>query len=181
MEVFWASGYDAASIPKLTNAMGISAQSLYAAFGSKDALYREAMEFYRTSIGAFATRALESESDAIDAVIRVLKDAATTFSRTEGTPGCMIATPFADTTDISLNDLGRSLRIESVEKIADRLLRGIDKGQVGDDVDCRAWARYIGTVVQGMSVQARDGASIDALANIAQIAAEPLSRLRRRP
>ncbi len=178
MQIFWAAGYDGASIPMLTGAMGISAQSLYAAFGSKDALYRDAIEFYRVTIGGFAARALDEEPDAVDALARLLRDAATTFARTDGTPGCMIATPSAGATEMALAALGRTLRAESVDRIAKRLERGIRDEQVRGDVDCNAWSRYIGTVIQGMSVQARDGSTTESLLLTAQIAAQSLPTLR---
>jgi AcrR family transcriptional regulator len=74
MHVFWTAGYDGASIPMLTEAMGISAQSLYAAFGSKEALYREAIGFYGATIGGYAARTLEN-ADAVDAVTQLLREA----------------------------------------------------------------------------------------------------------
>ncbi len=178
MQVFWAAGYEAASIPMLTAAMGISAQSLYAAFGSKEALYREALERYRVTIGGFGARALEEEADALAAVERLLRDAATVFARTVGTPGCMIATPTTSATERELTNLGRDLRANSIASVEQRLERGIVEGQVRADVDCAAWARYVGTVVQGMSVQARDGASAEALLMTADIAVQSLAVLR---
>ena len=178
MQVFWAAGYDGSSIPMLTQAMGISAQSLYAAFGSKEALYRETMEFYRTTIGGFAARALDEETDALAAISRLFKDAALTFARTSGTPGCMIASPSTSMADSPLAALGRTLRAESVDRVAKRLASGISDGQVRADVDCSAWSRYVGTVVQGMSVQARDGATKQELLLIAEIAAQSLPSLR---
>lgn len=181
MEVFWASGYEGTSIPMLTEAMGISAQSLYAAFGSKDALYREALEVYRTTIGGFGRRALDEEPDALDAVARLLKESAINFSRAVGAPGCMISMAPAELTETPLTVLGRTLRAESVAKVAERLERGVREGQVRHDVDCGAWSRYIGTVVQGMSVQARDGAATEALLTTAEIARESLQILRPRP
>ena len=181
MEVFWASGYEGTSIPMLTEAMGISAQSLYAAFGSKDALYREALEVYRTTIGGFGRRALDEETDALDAVARLLKESAINFSRAVGAPGCMISMAPAELTETPLTVLGRTLRAESVAKVAERLERGVREGQVRRDVDCGAWSRYIGTVVQGMSVQARDGAATEALLTTAEIARESLQILRPRP
>jgi AcrR family transcriptional regulator len=177
MQVFWAAGYDGASIPMLTEAMGISAQSLYAAFGSKDALYRETIAFYQTTIGGFAARALDEETDAVAAIARLLKDAALTFARTTGTPGCMIATPSPSMVDSPLTALGRTMRAETVDKVAKRLASGISEGQVREDVDCDAWSRYIGTVIQGMSVQARDGATAEELLRIADIAAQSLPSL----
>ncbi|HUD95392.1 MAG TPA: TetR/AcrR family transcriptional regulator [Sphingobium sp.] len=177
MEIFWSAGYEAASVPMLTTAMGISAQSLYAAFGSKEALYREALERYRVTIGGFAARALDEEADALLAVERLLRDAATTFARTVGTPGCMIATPSTGATEAELTELGRTLRAESVDRIAERLARGIAAGQIRSDTDCAAWSRYIGAVVQGMSIQARDGASADALLATAEVAVHSLKSL----
>jgi AcrR family transcriptional regulator len=178
MQVFWASGYEGTSIPMLTEAMGISAQSLYAAFGSKDALYREALEVYRTTIGGFGRRALDEEPDALDAVARLLQESAINFSRTVGAPGCMISMAPAELTETPLTILGRKLRAESVAKVAERLERGVREGQVRRDVDSGAWSRYIGSVVQGMSVQARDGAATEALLTTAEIARESLQILR---
>lgn len=187
MQVFWAAGYEAASIPMLTDAMGISAQSLYAAFGSKDALYRDAIDYYSRTVGGFAARALDEEPDAIKAVTRLLREAAINFARTTGTPGCMITTAPADVTETPLTLLGRELRAESVRRVAARLKRGIDERQLSNDFNYAEWARYIGSVVQGMSVQARDGAPVDALLSIAEIAAQSTeahrlrSARRRRP
>lgn len=178
MEVFWASGFEGASIPTLTEAMGISAQSLYAAFGSKDALYREAIARYRETIGGFAARALDEGTDAVDAIARLLREAAILFSRTADTPGCMITTAPAGVPEDSLTLLGRQLRAESVERMTERLERGVHDGQVRRGTDCASWARYLASVVQGMSVQARDGASTESLRSTAEIAAHSLEILR---
>src|SRR5215204_6288141 len=46
LEVFWRRGYEGASLPELTEAMGINRPSLYAAFGNKEALFRKAIDRY---------------------------------------------------------------------------------------------------------------------------------------
>lgn len=56
MEVFWSKGYEGASLTDLTAAMGINSPSLYGAFGSKEALFREAVELYRQTDGGAARR-----------------------------------------------------------------------------------------------------------------------------
>ncbi len=178
MEVFWAAGYEGASIPLLTQAMGISAQSLYAAFTSKDALYREAIERYRNTAGGFGTRALEAEADALDAVARLLHDAAITFSQNPATPGCMITMAPAGTADEPLVRFGRALRAEATRQVAERLARGVDSGQVRADTDCAAWAHYVAGVVQGLSVQARDAIPAPVLMETARIAARALDAIR---
>jgi len=178
MEVFWAAGYEAASIALLGEAMGISAQSLYAAFESKEQLYRRAIDHYQRTVGGFVVRALNEESDAIDAIGRLLRDAATTFSRTAATPGCMITTAPGGPSEAPLAVLGRELRAGSVQLVSDRLARGMRDGQVRADADCAMWARYVASVVQGLSVQARDGVPVDALLATAAIAAHSLKRIR---
>lgn len=179
MQVFRATGYAATSIPMLVDAMGISAQSLYAAFVSKEALYREALALYGRTVGDFATRALAEEDDVFAAVARMLRDAATVFSQTADAPGCMVTMAPADTTDDPLVVLGRQVRAEGVERVATRLAKGVADGQLPADFPCDDWAHYLGSVVQGMSVQARDGASEAALRVIADIAAASFATHRR--
>ena len=178
MEVFWATGFGGASIPLLTAAMRISAQSLYAAFGSKDALYREAIARYRETIGGFADRALDENVEVLDAIAKLLREAAALFSRAADTPGCMITTAPAGVPDDPLTLFGRQLRAEGVRKLTQRLERGVRDGQVRHETDCASWARYLSSVVQGMSVQARDGASTEALLSTAEITIQSLQNLR---
>ena len=79
-ETFWRQGYEGASIADLTAAMGITPQSLYAAFTSKADLYREALAWYQARIGAPAAAALQ-EADAVAALSRLLREAARDFAR----------------------------------------------------------------------------------------------------
>lgn len=178
MRVFWATGYREASLPLLTDAMGISAQSLYAAFGSKEALYREAMDMYRTTDGGFPTDAL-SDAHAITALQRLVKDAAVAFARPE-TPGCMIAIAPDGDADGTLTTFGRELRAIGVARIADRLVKGVADGQVRSDADTAAWARFIASIVQGLSSQARDGHSPAMLQSTAEAASDAIAFLNSR-
>lgn len=178
MNVFWAVGFEGASIPMLTVAMGISAQSLYAAFESKEALYREAMERYRATVGGFGARALEQEDNAVDAMIRLVHDAVIAFSKNPATPGCMITMAQAGPGDDALTEYGRRLRSEGIERATVRLERGKQEGQVRADVDSAAWARYITSVVQGLSIQARDAVPLDSLMSTAEIASQSLEAIR---
>ena len=57
LEVFWARGYEGATLPELTRAMGINRPSLYAAFGNKEQLFRKALDRYQTGPMSFLTEA----------------------------------------------------------------------------------------------------------------------------
>jgi len=91
MMVFWKHGYDATSVALLTDAMGIAAPSMYAAFGDKRALFEEALQHYAQTYGAFTMRAL-SDPDARVAVERLLLGAAEEFTSPDHPPGCMLIT-----------------------------------------------------------------------------------------
>src|ERR1700677_3548464 len=61
MDLFWASGYAATSLDDLSGAMGMNRPSIYAAFGDKEALYRQALDHYQTGVRAAIKEALAEE------------------------------------------------------------------------------------------------------------------------
>jgi AcrR family transcriptional regulator len=174
---FWMLGFEGASVPVLAEAMGISAQSLYAAFGSKEALYREAIDLYLGTAGSFMARALTQERDVIAALIQILREAASVYTQ-QSLSGCMITTAPGGTGDDALSAFGRQLRADGLGAMEISLKRGIDDRQIKAGTDCHGWARYVASVLYGMSVQARDGASRETLSIVADIAAQNLESLR---
>ncbi|WP_051341024.1 TetR/AcrR family transcriptional regulator [Azospirillum halopraeferens] len=177
---FWRLGYEGASIADLTAAMGITPQSLYAAFRSKADLHREALEWYRANVGADASRALAEEADVVEAIDRLLRDSARTFSRHADRRGCMVSTAVlacaAENRPVA--DHAAALRRDACRVLEERIARGIADGQLRPDCDAAALARYVGAVIQGMSVQARDGADEADLTAIATLALDALTSRR---
>lgn len=179
-ETFWRLGYEGASIADLTEAMGITPQSLYAAFGSKADLYKEALAQYRQTIGAFVTRALTEEPNAADAFVRLLREAAREFCKAGRPHGCMISTAAlaCASENQPVADHVAGLRAGTLAMFRDRIERGIAEGHFRPDTDAATLARYLGAIIQGMSVQARDGASEDELLSVAAIASTVVDRYR---
>ena len=90
MELFWALGYEGTTLTDLQQAMGdISAPSFYAAFGSKERLFREAVAFYTQTQRAPMARALEQPT-AQAAIKGVLRAAATSFCLPGKPRGCLV-------------------------------------------------------------------------------------------
>lgn len=178
-ETFWRMGYEGASISNLTKAMGITPQSLYAAFSSKADLYRDSLAWYQAHIGASTARALE-ESDVVAALARVLRESAQEFTKPGRPHGCMISTAVltcAVENEAVANHVS-SLRDETLDALQNRIERGIAEEQLRSNADTESLARFIGAMIQGMSVQARDGASRAALLGLAEHAISEIKRYR---
>ncbi len=172
MMVFWQNGYESTSMTDLTGAMGINSPSLYAAFGSKERLFREAVSHYDETEGAAAARALREQPTARDAIAEVLRINAVAYTDQEKPRGCMIvlsATLHADCGE-DLHDHLAELRRSTERAFRERVERGIADGDVPAGVDAATIAGFYNALLEGMSVQARDGASRAALSAIAESA-----------
>jgi len=161
MHVFWERGYEAASISELTTAMGITPPSLYTAFGDKERLFLEAIERYAGGPGGGAPRALAEEPTARRAIERLLEEAAEELTRPCHPAGCMVVMA-ATNCSVASAHVQAALakrRAASEAGIRDRIEQGIREGELPADTDAAALANFYTTVFQGMSIQARDGAT----------------------
>jgi AcrR family transcriptional regulator len=172
LEVFWRHGYEGASIASLTEAMGITAPSLYTAFQSKEALYREAVAHYQAEYGAGAIQALEAQLPVQEALAQVLRGAARHFTARCHPPGCMVSTAVLACSEENQQVATHvsQLRRRSLGVFQARFERAIAEGELPATVEAESLARFYGAIVQGMSVQARDGASEEELLGIVELA-----------
>jgi AcrR family transcriptional regulator len=170
--VFWKHGYDATSIALLTQAIGIGAPSLYAAFGDKRALFLEALDRYLHTYAAFTTRALAEEPHAHDAVHRLLIEASAAYTRPDRPPGCLLITAATNCSPQSADIAAhlRELRANGHRTLEAKISTAIRAGELPADTDAHALATFYAAVLQGMSAQARDGATTTDLQQIAETA-----------
>lgn len=171
MLIFWRHGYESSSIVDLTKAMGITAPSLYTAFGDKKQLFLEAVRIYAGDPAAFAAmidqapRAFDAASDMLDAV-------AVAFTGNDTPKGCLLASATASgsasTADVqrTVADIRRGI----VAQLSARIARDITDGALPEETDAVALAGMVVALVQGMSVLARDGGSRETLHALAKTA-----------
>jgi AcrR family transcriptional regulator len=162
LEVFWERGYEGTSLSDLTRAMGIASASIYSYFGSKENLFRQVMNRYGATAGAPPRDALEEQPIARDAIHAMLRATADQITRSDAPHYCMLilAAPTGAIENEPIREFLADIRRSQFTAIRDRLQRGIDEGELsasGTDID--AIARYYATIVQGLSIQARDGAT----------------------
>ena len=161
MVLFWSRGYEGASLGDLTAAMGINRPSLYAAFGCKEALFREAVALYDASEGAPVQEALEAAPTVRTAIEAMLRVNAEAYVSPQKPRGCMIvlSSLIGAPENEELRGFLARLRRQGEAELRRRIERGIAEGDLPPGTDARRLAAFYTTVLQGLSVQARDGAS----------------------
>jgi AcrR family transcriptional regulator len=171
LEVFWARGYEGATLPELTAAMGINRPSLYAAFGNKEQLFRKALDHYQTGPQSFLVEALKKPT-----ARRVVEALFTGFVRMQRdrvkSRGCMIvsgALACGKEAEPVRRELAR-LRQAAVDVIRERFEQAVLEGDLPKGSDCATLARYIVTVLNGLAVQAVSGATEQELRLVAAVA-----------
>ncbi|WP_461078807.1 TetR/AcrR family transcriptional regulator [Streptomyces deserti] len=167
---FWEHGYEATSVADLTRVMDIGAPSLYAAFGDKRSLFEEVVREYGTRYGSFTGRALAEEPTARAAVERMLREAATAYTEPGHPHGCLVVHAAANCSTPEVEQSLRERRNANIAAIESRIRADIAAGVLPADADAAALARHAGAMIQGMSQQARDGASREELEALAEIA-----------
>ncbi|MEU8221613.1 TetR/AcrR family transcriptional regulator [Kribbella sp. NPDC048915] len=171
MRVFWARGYEGASLSELTRAMGITKTSMYAAFGNKEELFRKALQRYGAGPAAYATSALE-EPTARAVAEAFLRGAVCTTTPPDGPSGCLTVQGALASNDESrpVHDLLVDWRNDAGRRLEERFRRAVDEGDLPHDADPRRLARFIMTVGFGIAVQAANGlgpAELDEIVDLA--------------
>ncbi|HEY0685831.1 MAG TPA: TetR/AcrR family transcriptional regulator [Steroidobacter sp.] len=182
--VFWVKGYQATSMADLTEAMGIGAPSLYAAFGSKEALYAEAIRHYRDNYeGLFWTRFYAARTGR-EAIECLLLDSAAALSGARGDipNGCMVAlSSVGSEGNEQLGELVRAARAGGLDRVKGRLRQAVADGELPASADLHALARFVQTIQVGMSILARDGATraeLEAVAHTSMASWDALIKVR---
>ncbi|KAB2371225.1 TetR/AcrR family transcriptional regulator [Actinomadura montaniterrae] len=162
LDVFWERGYEGTSLSDLARAMGIASASIYACFGSKEQLFRKVMALYGATSGERPRRPLREEPTARAAVHAMLRATADEITRSDAPHYCMLvlAAPTGAVENHAVREFLADLRHGMRAEIRDRLARGVADGDLAaPPAGLDAMARYYATVVQGLSIQARDGAT----------------------
>jgi AcrR family transcriptional regulator len=169
MHVFWAKGYEGASLSNLTRAMGINRPSLYAAFGNKKQLFRKVLDRYMDGPVAYFGKAL-AVPKARDMVEQIFLGAAKMTGDPKIPAGCLMVQGALACGDASVRNEVVARRAASEMMLRRRLQRAKREGDLPKNADPADLACYVMTVVRGMAVQSVSGAGRDQLSRIAQMA-----------
>ena len=169
MHVFWAKGYEGASLSNLTRAMRINRPSLYAAFGNKEQLFGKVLDRYMDGPVAYFGKAL-AEAKARDVVEEILLGTARMGDDPRIPAGCLMVQGALACGDASVRKEVAARRAAAEGALRRRLQRAKREGDLPKNSSPGDLAGYVMTVVRGMAVQSAGGASSDQLRRVAQIA-----------
>jgi AcrR family transcriptional regulator len=161
MFLFWRKGFAATSMNDLCDAMGVRSPSLYAAFGSKEALYLEAVEYYVRTQGPPVWGKLAEGATARAGIENLLIAATESLPKSRATPaGCMAAlAAVGDEWPAGIARVVKKVRLELLGTLRSRLENAVAKGELPASTDIDGLSRFYLSVYQGMAIQARDGAT----------------------
>ncbi|MEL6813833.1 MAG: TetR/AcrR family transcriptional regulator [Cyanobacteria bacterium J06598_3] len=168
MKLFHQRGYDGVGVAELSKAIGITAPSLYSAFGNKQSLFEQVLQRYVQDNGEWLTAVLALEDTLDHTMTRLFLCAAKIYSTDPERPGCLVI----DGTRNCCNDEARLLtagfRQATRQLIGDRI--AADEPNLSQAA-INTLSDYVLTILVGLSGSARDGMTAAALAAIAEIAA----------
>jgi AcrR family transcriptional regulator len=158
--VFWAKGYDGASMADLTSAMGITKPSLYAAFGNKEALFHKALDLYEQEKLAYTREALKQPTARAVAeyYMRGAIENATSDCDMKGCLG-VISTTACGVEAQSIKADVTKRRASSQAALLERFQQAQRDGDFPEHIDPEALCGYLYAILQGLSVQASGGSS----------------------
>jgi AcrR family transcriptional regulator len=161
MFLFWRKGFEAASMSDLCDAMGVRSPSLYAAFGSKEALYLEAFEHYVGTQGPPIWDRLAEGATARAGIEQFLIAGTERLPKSRALPaGCMAAlAAVGDEWPPAIARVVKKVRLEMLGRLRARLEDAVATGELPASVDVEGLSRFYLSMYQGMAIQARDGAA----------------------
>ncbi|MFH4157996.1 TetR/AcrR family transcriptional regulator [Acinetobacter bereziniae] len=176
-DFFWQHGYEGTSMSDLVEVLGIASARIYKAFGSKEALFREAVLHYEKNEGGFALDALK-QKNIKDALTQLFQDAIKLYTQINHSFGCMVVSSASILSEENqgLLEWMTQQRIERGQSLVHRFEQAKSDGQLVADADPEILGQYYGLVLHGLSVQARDGYSESMLLSVTNFALQNLNQ-----
>jgi AcrR family transcriptional regulator len=173
LSVFWRKGFEGTSLTDLTDAMGITRPSLYAAFGNKEALFRKALDLYERDKLAYMSAALDAPTarGVAERLLRGALDMQTSGSDPKGCLGVISSVACgAEAESIKAEVVAR--KVSSDAALLRRMEQAKRDGDLPDHIEPVGLVRYLTAVIQGLCLQAGSGTPIDELRRLVETTLE---------
>lgn len=159
LDLFWEQGYEPTSLAQLRSSMGnISSASFYAAFGSKEALFREVVARYQSSYGQVTATLKDDRLPPKEAIEHALMRSAEMQTDPSHPPGCLMILGANNCTPENqhIDHLLAADRARNRKGIEDCIRRGVATGDLASSVNVEALATAFHTFLLGMAMETKD-------------------------
>lgn len=183
MLLFWDKGYEGTTMSDIIETIGMKAPSIYAAFGNKDALFREAVSLYTGQITKGPLKALQTEKNIYYAVERALEKCVELSTNPKHPTGCLIMFGAINTSPEHSDHVEALKMLRDSYKRAweERFLQAKADGQLQEDANPGALAEYFATFIQGLALRSKDGSTKEDLIASCKLALSGASSAIRKP
>jgi len=176
MYVFWEKGYEGTSMADLIQSIGMKAPSIYAAFGNKDAIFKEVVLHYLPIVAKGQLGVLNNTATIYEAVEKTLSECVRLFTSEENPHTCLIMTAAINASPEHQEHVEflRAMRSDYKESWKKRFERAKEDAQLSAGLEPHQLAEYFVTIIQGMALSAKDGANREALTKTSEFALQIL-------
>lgn len=167
--VFWRKGYEGTSYVDLTDAAGVERPALYAAFGNKEALFRQALARYNERFLSYIPEALDLPT-AREVAAYALRRAVELNTMFDDQRGCLGVNGVLAGSD-SAEPVRQALiefRAQGEAQLRERFERALAEGDLPASSKPAALAAFLMAVMHGIAVQAKAGFSREMLEAVAE-------------
>lgn len=171
MELFWSKGYGATSMRELLDGMGIGRGSFYDTFGDKRTLFLAALDRFEQTRTAWVLDALEEGESPMEAIRYVFERTVDGLVGFEPRRGCLLANTAVELAPHDPEVAERISRyIRRTEDVFERALqRARSAGDISEQQNPRALARFLVNSLHGLRVTARAGADRQTLEDTVEV------------
>ena len=167
-QLFHQRGFDGVGVAELSQKMGITAPSLYSAFGNKRELFERVLEKYVQEESGWLVSTLQAENSVAVTIANLFKQASEVYTADAAQLGCLVLDGARNCNDSEACELNAKFRQATWQMLCDRIAKEHPK-------KAPILASYVLTILMGLSAAARDGVSESELQTIGEIAAASLS------
>lgn len=157
MNAIWQYGFEACSVKAISEKLGITRSSFYNAFGSREALFLEALERYFSQSPDKALAMVDRDTNVLKVLTQVFKEVCRSRAADPEARGCMLVNCVTELVGID-ETLGPVLE-KVVLGILDRLERLLGQaaanGEIEDKGDLREKALALQNLLIGLNVMAK--------------------------
>ncbi|WP_393950427.1 TetR/AcrR family transcriptional regulator [Kluyvera intermedia] len=169
MTLFWQYGYEATSLSDLVEATGAKAPTLYAEFANKEGLFRAVLDRYISHFASKNEACLFCEEQTVTEALRNYFTAVATCFTSKDTPaGCFMINTSAALA-ASSKEIAKTIKSRHAvqeQTLCQFLQLRQARGEIPAEKNVKELALFLGCILQGMSISAREGASFETLMQI---------------